>query len=106
MRWTPGGSRDDVEDRRDDGGSGGMEFGGLHLGIGGVIIIFILSLVLQRNFFALLGSGSGGVPTVSQQDRAQGSPATRERDQAEQPLVQFVTFVLNDTQDTWTKILP
>ena len=107
MRWTPGGSSDDVEDRRDDSGSGGMQFGGFHLGIGGLIVVFILSLVFHRNFFALLGSGSGGAPVaVTRQDRAQGSPANREQDQAEQPLVQFVTFVLNDTQDTWTKILP
>src|SRR6202521_322480 len=107
MRWTPGGSSDDVEDRRDDSGSGGIQFGGFHLGIGGLIIVFILSLVFHRNFFALLGSGSGGAPVaVTRQDRAQGSPANREQDQGEQPLVQFVTFVLNDTQDTWTKILP
>src|SRR6202045_774037 len=106
MRWTPGGSSDDVEDRRDDSGSGGMQFGGFHLGIGGLIIVFILSLVFHRNFFALLGSGSGEAPVaVSQQDRAQRYPANREQDQAEKPEVQFVTFVLNDTQATWTKIL-
>ena len=28
------------------------------------------------------------------------------RDQAEQPLVQFVSFVLDDTQNTWTQLLP
>jgi predicted metalloprotease len=28
------------------------------------------------------------------------------RDQAEQPLVQFVSFVLDDTQKTWTELLP
>ncbi|MEY2394038.1 MAG: uncharacterized protein QOF94_383, partial [Acidobacteriaceae bacterium] len=63
MRWTPGGSSDDVEDRRDDSGSGGMQFGGMHIGIGGVVIIFILSLVFHRNFFALLGNGGGPVAT-------------------------------------------
>jgi predicted metalloprotease len=34
---------------------------------------------------------------------AQSDPA---RDQQEQPLVQFVTFVLNDAQNTWSQILP
>ncbi len=107
MRWTPGGNSDDVEDRRDEGGSGGMQFGGIHLGIGGLVIVFILSLVFHRNFFALLGNGSSGAPSaVTRQDRAEGSAGTREQDQAEQPLVQFVTFVLNDTQATWAKILP
>jgi hypothetical protein len=104
MRWTPGGSSNDVEDRRDEGGSGGMQFGGIHLGLGGLIIVFILSLVFHRNFFALL-SGGGGSTAVTQQDPAARSAANREQDEAEKPLVQFVTFVLNDTQATWTKIL-
>lgn len=106
MRWTPGGSSDDVEDRRDEGGSGGRQFGGFHLGIGGLIVVFILSMVFHRNFFALLSSGSGGESAaVTEQDRTNGSAANREQDQVEQPLVQFVTFVLNDAQATWTKIL-
>lgn len=101
MRWNAGGSSNDVEDRRDEGGSGGgMQFGGIHLGIGGMIIVFILSLVFHRNFFALLSGGSGST-AVTQQDPA----ANRQQDEAEKPMVQFVTFVLNDTQDTWTKIL-
>jgi hypothetical protein len=104
MRWTPGGSSNDVEDRRDEGGSGGMQFGGIHLGLSGLIIVFILSLVFHRNFFALL-SGGGGSTAVTQQDPAARSAANREQDEAEKPLVQFVTFVLNDTQATWTKIL-
>jgi uncharacterized protein len=106
MRWTPGGSSDDVEDRRDDSGSGGMQFGGIHLGIGGFLLVLVLSLVFHRNFFALLGMGSGGAPTaVTQPDRPAGGPPNRQLDAAEQPTVEFVTFVLNDTQDTWTKIL-
>jgi len=105
MRWTPGGSSNDVEDRRDDSGSGGMQFRGIHLGIGGVVLIFVLSLVFHRNFFALLGNGSAPV-AVTQQDQAEKTAANREKDKAEQPLVQFVTFVLNDTQATWEKILP
>ena len=107
MRWTPGGNSDDIEDRRDDSGSGGMQIGGVHLGIGGMIIVLVLSLVFHRNFFALLGIGSGGAPTsVTEQNRAPDSEANRRQDASERPLVQFVTFVLNDTQATWTKILP
>jgi predicted metalloprotease len=106
MRWTPGGSSDDVEDRRDEGGSGGMQFGGIHLGIGGFLIVLVLSLVFHRNFFALLGVGSSGGPrAVTERDRAAGSEANREQDESEKPEVQFVTFVLNDTQATWTRIL-
>ena len=106
MRWTPGGSSDDVEDRRDEGGSNGMQFGGIHLGIGGFLIVLVLSLVFHRNFFALLGVGTGGGPTaVTERGRAAGSEANREQDESEKPEVQFVTFVLNDTQATWTRIL-
>jgi predicted metalloprotease len=100
MRWTPGGTSDDIEDRRDQGGGGGG-FGGMHIGIGGAIILLILSVVFKQNFFALLGGGgadSGGSAAVSQPDPA--------RDSAEKPLVQFVSFVLDDTQKTWEQILP
>ena len=103
MRWTPGGSSDDVEDRRDEtggGGGGGFQIGGIHLGLGGVIVLFVLSLIFKRDFLSLLSTGSVGTTgtTVTQPDPA--------RDQREQPLVQFVTFVLNDAQNTWSQILP
>jgi uncharacterized protein len=100
MRWTPDGNSSDVEDRRDQTGGGGGG-GGIKLGIGGIIILGILSLVFKQNFFALLGNGGGGsstATTVSQPDHA--------RDETEKPLVQFVTFVLNDTQKTWDTVLP
>src|SRR6201984_1990465 len=103
MKWTPGGESQDIEDRRDEdgGGGGGFHFGGSQLGIGGALILLVLSLVFKQNFFALLGGGGGGspnAPVVRQPNRA--------RDQQEQPLVQFVSFVLDDTQKTWEQILP
>ena len=102
MRWTPGGSSDDVEDRRDEsgGGGGGFQVGGIHLGLGGVVVLFILSIVFKRDFLSLVSSGSVGNTgtSVSQPDPA--------RDQQEKPLVDFVTFVLNDAQNTWSQVLP
>ena len=102
MRWTPGGRSEDLEDRRDEsggsGGGGGFNFGGMHIGIGGFLILLVLSLVFKRNFLSLVGGGSVGSPMqTSQPDAA--------RDQSEEPLVQFVSFVLDDTQKTWTQIL-
>lgn len=96
MKWLPGGESQDIEDRRDEGGGGGFQFGGMHIGIGGAIILLILSFIFKTNLFALLGGGTG--PAVSRPDPA--------RDASEQPLVQFVSFVLDDTQNTWTQILP
>jgi predicted metalloprotease len=101
MRWTPGDESQDIEDRRDEsGGGGGFQFGGMHIGIGGAIALLVLSLVFKQNFFALLGGGS-----VSPAPAAT-SGANPSRNAAERPLVQFVSFVLDDTQNTWTKILP
>jgi predicted metalloprotease len=100
MRWTPGGSSDDVEDRRDESSGGGFRPGGLHVGLGGIVVLFILSLIFKRDFLSLVSTGSVGTggTTVSQPDPA--------RDQQEKTLVDFVTFVLNDTQNTWSQVLP
>jgi len=100
MKWLPGGESQDIEDRRDEGGGGGgFQFGGMHIGIGGAIILLILSFVFKTNLFALLGGGAeDSGTTVSRPDPA--------RDTAEKPMVQFVSFVLDDTQNTWTQILP
>ena len=100
MRWTPGGRSDDIEDDRDSSGGdgGGFNFGGIHMGIGGFLILLILSLVFKRNFLSLAGIGTATAPTqVSRPDTA--------RDQREEPLVQFISFVLDDAQKTWTRIL-
>ncbi len=99
MRWTPGGVSGDIEDRRDEGGGGGFGFGGRHIGIGGFLVLLILSFVFKRNLFTLLDTGSAGTGnTESQPDRA--------RDAKEEPTVEFVSFVLDDAQNTWAQILP
>ncbi len=94
MRWTPGGESEDVEDRRGEGGArfggGGMKLG---LGLGGFILLAVLSLIFKRDFFALLDTGGTTVP--------QGE--SRPADPAEQKKVQFVSFVLDDVQRTWEK---
>ena len=98
MKWTPGGTSQDIEDRRDQGGGGGgFQFGGMHMGIGGLLILLVLSLVFKQNFLGLLGGGASS-PAMSQPDSA--------RDQQEQPMVQFISFVLDDTQKTWDQVLP
>jgi len=61
MRWTPGGVSDNIEDRR--GSSGGFGGGGARLGLGGLLVLGVLSLIFKTNFFSLLGVGGGGMPT-------------------------------------------
>ncbi|MGI8499408.1 MAG: KPN_02809 family neutral zinc metallopeptidase [Gemmatimonadaceae bacterium] len=98
MRWTPEGDNSDVEDRR--GQTGGRLGGyGPHLGIGGTVVVLLLSVVFHRDFFALLGGGTepGPAQTVS-------APATQSPEEGK--LVQFVTFVLNDDQRSWERLLP
>lgn len=93
MQWTPGGVSGNIEDQR----SGGGGFGGRGIGIGGLLIAGILSLIFGRDFITplLMNEGGGGPPR--QVDQA--------RNRAEEPKVQFVSFVLDDAQQTWSKLL-
>jgi len=102
MRWTPGGVSRDIEDRRGQsrGGFGGF---GPHIGIGGALVLLVLSLLFHRNLFALFGGGTDD-GTVA------GAPANGEAPVAQSPAedsaVQFVSFVLDDDQKAWEQILP
>ncbi|NUP05722.1 MAG: zinc metallopeptidase [Polyangiaceae bacterium] len=92
MRWTPGGRSADLIDMRGSSGrrqgGGGLPIG--KLGIGGTIIIGLLSLVLGRNLL----SGDGSQQVASPVD-----------DASEERQVQFVSFVLDDAQKTWSEQL-
>jgi predicted metalloprotease len=97
MRWTPGHQSANVEDRRAGGrfirGAGGM-------GIGTFVILLVLSLIFKRDLFQLVGAG-GVVPGG---EVAEGPPA--ETTPEEERLKSFVSFVLDDAQQTWTEALP
>ncbi len=114
MRWTPGGQSPDIEDRRRQGG-GGFGFGrpggfggpmlgrpgftGRGMGLGGLLLLLLLSLLFRHSLF------DSGVPAPA---RTSASRATEDagRTSSEDREVQFVSFVLDDAQKTWERLLP
>src|SRR5206468_5575561 len=94
MRWTPGGRSPNLEDRRSLGG--GM---GRGLGIGGTVVVLALSLIFGRNLFNDLGVQ----PAVGAENTA---PFTAADSAAQETEVQFISYVLDDVQNTWAKTLP
>jgi uncharacterized protein len=101
MRWTPGGPSKNLDDLRGQTGGGRM-IGGRGMGIGGALIALVLSLVFGINIF---DSGGGGAPVPQQTapgEAQQPVASTPEEDKR----IQFVSFVLDDVQQTWTQLLP
>jgi uncharacterized protein len=96
MRWSPGGASSNVEDRR---GGGGM--GMAPMGIGGTVILVVLSLIFGRDFV----SGSGGDPAQASSASGEVAPPVSQSP-AEAREVQFVTFVIDTAEATWAKVLP
>jgi hypothetical protein len=97
MRWTPGDVSGDVEDRRE---SSGPRIRGAHLGIGGTIVLVLLSLIFKRDFVSLFSGTEDAGQAANQASRS------AVEDPAETKLVQFVSFVLDDAQSTWDRLLP
>lgn len=117
MRWTPGGISGDIEDRRGQssggfGGPGGFGgfggpviggFGGRHIGIGGIVLLLLLSFVFRHAFQeAPTTSGQYATPSYGTASRSAegGNPTSGDREE------QFVSFVLDDAQKTWDRLLP
>jgi predicted metalloprotease len=94
MDWTPGGLSSDVEDRR--GSSGGIGGGGF--GVVGLLVLVVISLISGRNYIGAYLSGGGRVATPTTNNR----PISPQEDRS----AQLVSFVLDDVQNTWTKVLP
>jgi len=99
MRWTPGGTSKDIEDRR--GSSGGFGGGMAPMGIGGTVILLVLSLIFGRDFVG--GSSDNSAPN---QQTASGevAPVSESPDEARE--VKFVSFVLDSAQSVWSRLAP
>lgn len=106
MRWTPGGESGNIEDRR---GSSGI--GPVHIGIGGTVVLLVLSLIFGRDFvsdsenpnpYAAGGSAAGSLGPAGP-----GGPGASVNESPEEAReVQFVSFVLDTAEATWAQLLP
>jgi predicted metalloprotease len=92
VRWTPG-NRDNIEDRRSSGARAALP-----LGIGGTVVLLLLSWATGTNLFDLLDTGGAPSTTVDSGRPVESSPA-------EERAVDFVDAVTNDVQATWTQAL-
>jgi uncharacterized protein len=92
MRWTPGG-RENVQDYR--GRSGGRA---IPLGIGGFLLLLVLSWFTGVDFLSLLGGGNPDTQVVGTSGDVQSTPQ-------EERMVDFVDAVADDVQDTWDEAL-
>jgi predicted metalloprotease len=98
MRWTPRGRSANLDDLRGQGRGMGMGGGALpRMGIGGFIVLLLLSFIFKRDFFSLAGGGAPATDTATQ-----GAPVPTTPEEEQQ--IQFVSFVLDDAQNTWSQI--
>jgi predicted metalloprotease len=68
----------------------------MRIGLGGAVVLLVLSLIFKQDFFALLGGGGGAAEPTASAPVA----STPEEDKR----VEFVSFVLDDAQSTWDKL--
>lgn len=95
MRWTPG-NRGNIEDRR--GSSSRM--GAVPMGIGGVLVLLMLSWFTGVDFLSLVGGGGAPPPTETVE-----SSRPIETSPEEERLVDFVDAVMEDSQATWNSLM-
>src|SRR6186997_565930 len=96
MRWSAG-DRGNIEDMRGRSGGGGM----IPLGIGGFIVVALLSMFTGVNFFDILGGGSSPTPDSS----AVGTSGSVKASPAEERLVDMVDAIARDDQELWSRLL-
>ncbi|HET8621929.1 MAG TPA: neutral zinc metallopeptidase [Gemmatimonadales bacterium] len=99
MRWRPGGRSSNLDDLRSSTGGRGLRVGG-GLGLGGIAIVLVIGLLTGQNPLQILGSLVGGAGGAVET----GAPPSQEELTAEEPMVQFVSFVLDDAQKVWQQV--
>ena len=107
MRWTPGGRSKNLEDMRgaSSGGGGGGGFGGgggggRRLGLGGLVVLIVLSVIFKQDLITGSGGLSDALPASSG-----GRPAAPLQDSLEENAVQFMSSVLDSAQIGWSRTI-
>ena len=99
MKWTPG-DRGNIEDYR---GRSGMGMRAAPLGIGGLLVVLLLSWLTGVDFLSLVGGGSAGAPAPTESVGTTG--ATPDASPEEARLRDMVDNVMEDAQGTWRQLL-
>ena len=99
MKWDGNRQSDNVEDRRDGGGSsGGGGLGGRSIGLGSVAIALVVSYFLGVSPLTVLNVLSGGGSEAPTQSTPAKKPPADDR------MAAFVSTVLADTEDVWKDV--
>lgn len=97
MRWNPGGQKSqDIEDRRHMRMGGGR---GMSMGIGGIVVLFVLSLLFGRDLVSPVLQQQASAPS----DTLESGPL--QTSPQEEAKVIEIGQMLDDMQDTWTRLL-
>ncbi len=100
MRINPRGRSQDLEDRRGASGGGGFGMRGAGgMGVGGFLVLLVLSVIFRQDLFSVLGGGGGAV-------EAPAPGAAPVQDSTEEPMVLLLSAVLDSNQTFWTRTLP
>ena len=107
MKWEGQRQSENVEDRRGEGdgarpGMPGLRLGGRGIGVGTIVIALLAGWIFGISPLTVLGllSGGGGA------EMAQTAPqAPAQRPTAADKQAIFVSTILADTEDVWTKVL-
>ena len=98
MRWSRG-DRRNIEDAR--GRTGMPVGGGMSVGIGGLLLLVVLSWATGTDLLSLLGGAGGGLPS-SQVTQSDG---TFQSTPEEENVIEMVDAVAGDAQDVWQQLL-
>jgi uncharacterized protein len=104
MRWSPGGRSRNLEDQRGASPGGGFRGGGgggKRIGLGGLVVLLVLSVIFKKDLVSDMGGlAGGGLPA-----EAPAGPPAALQDSIEEPMVQFMSSVLDSAQIGWSRQL-